>query len=377
MLIKSELYWALTDPFLKCTEKMQKKKHSIKAIAKDLNISPTTVSFVLNGKAIQNRISQRMIDKVQAHVDQVGYRPSQLAKSLRTGKSGIIAFMVEDISNPFFAHIAKSIEEKAFCEGYKIIYCSTNNDPDRTSSLVRMFADLRVDGYIVTPPERMSSNVVKDLCSQEKPVILFDRYLPDVDCSYVVIDNFQATTLGMDLLVEKKVRKIGFITLDSDQSQMQDRLAAYNQRCTSHGMGKNILKIPFNSTASEEAELLMQDFFLNQMDLEAIFFATNYLAMTGMHVLKQLGIKIPDDLAVIAFDDNEFFRFNNPSVTSIVQPKEKIADHLVSIMFKLLAAGRSAPENQKVVLPATLIRRESTTIPIKKMSEDINIPQTH
>src|SRR5690554_3024856 len=353
---------------------MQKKKHSIKAIAKDLNISPTTVSFVLNGKAIQNRISQRMIDKVQAHVDQVGYRPSQLAKSLRTGKSSIIAFMVEDISNPFFAHIAKSIEEKAFCEGYKIIYCSTNNDREKTNSLVRMFTDLRVDGYIITPPEGMSSKVMKDLCEQGKPVVLFDRYLPDVDCSYVVIDNFQATTLGIDLLVEKKLRKIGFITLDSDQSQMQDRLAAYNHQCTTHGMEKNILKIPFNSTASEEAELLMQDFFLNHMDLEAVFFTTNHLAMTGMHILKQLGIKIPDDLAVMAFDDNEFFKFNNPSVTSIVQPKEEIADHLVNIMFEMLTAGHTTPNHQKVVLPAILIRRESTKIASTTFSENVEVP---
>lgn len=350
---------------------MLKKKHSIKAIAKDLNISPTTVSFVLNGKATQNRISQRVIEKVQAHVNQIGYRPNQLAKSLRTGKSSIIAFMAEDIANPFFAHIAKSIEEKAFSEGYKIIYCSTNNDPEKTSSLVRMLSDLQVDGYIITPPERMNSNVVKELCGQGKPVILFDRYLPDVDCSHVVIDNFQATALGLDLLMAKDLKKTGFITLDSDQSQMQDRLAAYHHCCAVNGVERRILEIPFYSASSEVAEFLMQEFFMAHPDLEAVFFTTNYLAMTGLHMLKRLGIKIPDDLAVIAFDDNEFFEFNNPSITSIVQPKEEIADHLVKIMFKLLTATHSIPNRQKVVLPATLIRRESTKMALNIFPENV------
>ena len=353
---------------------MLKKKHSIKAIAKDLNISPTTVSFVLNGKATQNRISQRMIEKVLAHVDQIGYRPSQLAKSLRTGRSSIIAFMVEDISNPFFAYIAKSIEEKAFLEGYKVIYCSTNNDPDKTSNLVRMLSDLQVDGYIITPPERMNSKVVKELCDSGKPVILFDRYLPDVDCSHVVIDNFQATALGLDLLTAKGLKKTGFITLDSDQSQMQDRLAAYHHCCAVNGVERRILKIPFSSATSEVAGVLMQEFFMAHLDLEAVFFTTNYLAMTGIHMLKQLGIKIPDDLAVIAFDDNEFFKFNNPSITSIVQPKEEIADHVVKIMFEMLTAGHTTPNHQKVVLPAILIRRESTKIASTTFSENVEVP---
>ncbi len=339
---------------------MQKKKHSIKAIAKALNISVTTVSFVLNGKAEENRISQKLIDKVRNYVKEIGYQPSQLAKSLRTGKSNIIVFMVEDISNPFFATIAKLIEDRAFKDGYKIIYCSTNNDPEKTTGLIHMFRDLQVDGYILTPPVGMDTKLIEELSKDKNPLILFDRLIPEVDCSHVVIDNFQGTQMGLDLFLSKGRKQIGFITLDSEQSQMQERKAAYEQMCKTEGVKERVLKIPFDTYSSEGTEKAMKDYFLNNRDLEAVFFATNYLAMKGMQILKQLKIKIPDDLALIAFDDNEFFKFNTPSITSIVQPKDEIAQNLIQIMFNLINEQSENAQNYKVVLPASLKERESS-----------------
>ncbi|GAB3645754.1 LacI family DNA-binding transcriptional regulator [Echinicola sediminis] len=344
---------------------MQKKKHSIKAIAKELNVSVTTVSFVLNGKAEENRISQKLIDRVQAYVKEIGYYPSQLAKSLRTGKSNIIVFMVEDISNPFFATIAKLIEDRAFKDGYKIIYCSTNNDPEKTMGLIRMFKDLQVDGYILTPPVGMNPKLIDELSKEKNPLILFDRYLNDVDCSYVVIDNFQGAKLGLDLFLENGLKQIGFVTLDSDQSQMHDRHEAYQQMCQARGIKERILKIPFDTYSSLETEKVLEKYFLENKELEAVFFATNYLAMKGMQVMKQLKIRIPEDLAVIAFDDNEFFKFNTPSVTSVVQPKEEIAQNLIQLMFREINTDLEKRKPSKVVLQASLKERESSNKSLK------------
>ncbi|AWW29200.1 LacI family transcriptional regulator [Echinicola strongylocentroti] len=344
---------------------MQKKKHSIKAIAKELNISVTTVSFVLNGKAQENRISQKLIDKVQAYVKKIGYQPSQLAKSLRTGKSNIIVFMVEDISNPFFATIAKMIEDRAFKDGYKIIYSSTNNDPVKTMGLISMFRDLQVDGYILTPPVGMDAGFLTELSKDRNPLILFDRYLPEVDCSYVVIDNFQGAKQGLDLFLENGLKNIGFVTIDSDQSQMHNRREAYIQMCKQHGLEERILEIPYDTYSSQETEAVMKAYFETNQGLEAVFYATNYLAMKGMQVVKQLKIKIPDDLQVIAFDDNEFFKFNTPSVSSIEQPKEEIAQSLIQSMLKMINTEQDKREPSKIILQASLKGRESTNKTVK------------
>src|SRR4051812_6656974 len=178
------------------------KKISIVDIANLLNISKTTVSFILNGRAQEKRISEELVQKVLKLVKEVGYKPNSLAKSLRTGKSNIIGLMVEDISNPFFASIARLIEDRAYKNGYKIIYCSTDNDTTKTQDLIQMFQDRHVDGYIIAPPEGIEENITS-LLKHNVPVVLFDRYLPKVETDYVVVDNKASTYKATQLLIEQ------------------------------------------------------------------------------------------------------------------------------------------------------------------------------
>ncbi|HJP64174.1 MAG TPA: LacI family DNA-binding transcriptional regulator, partial [Mucilaginibacter sp.] len=152
-----------------------KKKLSIVDIANQLNISKTTVSFILNGRAKEKRISDEVVEKVLKFVKEVEYKPNSLAKSLRTGKSNTIGLMVEDISNHFFANIARLIEDKAYENGYKLTYCSTDNKTEKTREMIAMFRDRHVDGYIIAPPEGIEDDIAQ-LISEGFPVVLFDRY---------------------------------------------------------------------------------------------------------------------------------------------------------------------------------------------------------
>src|SRR5690606_16704683 len=110
-------------------------------IARALGVSTTTVSFVLNGKAKEKRLSEALTKRVMDYVEEVGYKPNELAKSLRTGKTKIIGLIIEDISNPFFSNIARLIEEKAYSRGYRIIYCSTENDSRKALDFIGLFRD--------------------------------------------------------------------------------------------------------------------------------------------------------------------------------------------------------------------------------------------
>ena len=129
-----------------------KKKVSIHDIAKQLNVSAATVSFVLNGKATEKRISGEMEQRILKHVKQLGYRPNRVAKSLRTGKSKIIGMLVEGIADPFFAAIARNVEEQAYKLDYKIFYASTENETRIAKEILGAFRDTQVDGYIIVPP---------------------------------------------------------------------------------------------------------------------------------------------------------------------------------------------------------------------------------
>jgi len=171
------------------------KRLSIKAIAKDLGISPTTVSFVLNGKALDNRISPELIDRVKEHIEKIGYQPNQMAQSLRTGKSRMIVFMVEDISHPFFASLAKLIEDHFFEAGYTTIYCSTDNGLDKTRRLIRQFNNLSIDGFIISPPSGFHTSEYRKLISYDKAVVFFEAGHPFVQDQEALADELIRTML--------------------------------------------------------------------------------------------------------------------------------------------------------------------------------------
>ncbi|MEE3147960.1 MAG: LacI family DNA-binding transcriptional regulator, partial [Bacteroidota bacterium] len=130
---------------------MKQKRPSIKDIAKALNVSITTISFVLNGKGEERKISKEVIKKIEDYVEEINYRPNQVAQSLRTGKSKILVFMVEDIGNRFFAKIARIIEDIAYEKGYKVLFCSNENNDKRSRELIRVFHERQVDGFLIIP----------------------------------------------------------------------------------------------------------------------------------------------------------------------------------------------------------------------------------
>ncbi|MEX8547581.1 MAG: LacI family DNA-binding transcriptional regulator [Mucilaginibacter sp.] len=337
-----------------------KKKISIKDIAQQLNISITTVSFILNGKAKEMRISDKLITKVNDFMKEKNYHPNQFAQSLRTGKTKIIALFVEDIADSFFAGIARLIEESAYQKGYKIIYCSTEDNLEKTRELIQLFKSRNVDGYIITPPKGLEKEL-KQLLQEDLPFVLFDRFFPKLSTDYVIIDNFKGTYEAIKHFQDQDFKHIAFITLDSGQTQMNERLRGYELAMDEFKLPKYILKIPFKLDIKKVTDQFTA-FFLANKAIDAVLFATNYLAVKGFETLRNLKIRIPEDIAVIAFDDHEFFKVFNPSITAVAQPMKELSDHLISILLEKLNPEKDDkpnPQNQ-IVLPAQLLIRESS-----------------
>lgn len=329
-----------------------KKKILISDIAKDLGISVTTVSFILNGKAKEKRISESLTKRVLEYVKKVGYKPNELAKSLRTGKTKIIGLMVEDISNTFFSNIARLIEAKAYDKGYRILYCSTENKLDKTNELIQLFRDRHVDGYIITPVEGIEETIASLLNSQ-LPVVLFDRYLPDLTTNYVVSDNAKAAYEVTTHLADQGFKKIALVTLFSSQTQMRDRMEGYMRAIDTYKLQPYVKKI----NTSEPEQAILEDFrtFIADQKPDAIFFATNYLAISGLKAFKLFNIESP---AIVSFDDHTLFKLFTPSITAVSQPIEAIADELINILLNQLDG--KARDLKQVSLPSTLMLRESS-----------------
>ena len=333
-----------------------KKSPSIIDIANSLDISPTTVSFILNGKAKEKRISAKLVEKVEKYVEEVGFKPNSLARSLRTGKTNIIGLMVESISNPFFANIARRIEKQAYKNGYKIIYSSTDNDTKRTKELIQMYRDRHVDGYIISPPEGIEEDITS-LQDAGVPVVFFDRYLPNIEVDAVIIDNFESTYNSVKYMIGLGYKNIGFVTLDSLQTQMQDRLAGYEKAIEEHGLPVHIKEIGYNQSSENSIRHITS--FLKKVKLDAILFATNYLGISGLKAIRNLGLSIPDVIAVIAFDDHDLFELHNPSITSISQPIEQMSDQIINILLNKMKPNAKQIKEQKILLPTHFVIRDS------------------
>lgn len=340
------------------------KKVSISDIARKAGVSVSTVSFVMNDKAVKMRISREVIEKVENVAREMGYRPNQLARGLRTGKTKTIGLIVENISNAFFATLAKTIEDEAKKYDYKVVYCSTDNDEEKARELINMLSQRQVDGYIITPTLNLADEIRK-LQAENKPVILIDRYFPQHDeIPAVLVNNYEGVTRGTEYLISKGYRKIALITIETEMAHMKDRVRAYCDVLKQHGVsgeGHQVKIIPYNS--SKEAALHEIESVLSGAgnSVDAVFFLTNYLGVLGIEVIKKLHIKVPGQLAVLCFDDNDIFRLYTPTISVIRQPIEEIGQKaMAALIERLKHSGEEVPqENEPLLLHADLVPRES------------------
>ncbi|WP_431200201.1 LacI family DNA-binding transcriptional regulator [Mucilaginibacter sp. P19] len=334
------------------------KKISIKDIAKLTDTSITTVSFVLNGKGrISKEISKKILDVAQKN----GYEPNRMAVGLRTGVSKVIGLIVESIGGPFFGEMAKVIEEEAEKDGYRIIYCSTNNNLQKGKDMIRMLSQQLVDGYIITPMKGLEKDI-QNLVDNEKPVVLIDGYFPGTSIPHVLVDNYASAYNAVDCFVRSGYKNIGMVTADLGLIQLNDRSLGYKAALKDNNLkdsSKMFLKVPFDMDKNEGVEAV-KAFIVKQKQMDAVFFTTNYLGTMGLQAIKDLKLSIPDDLAVISFDDNEVFSLYPPGITTIQQPTYDIAKSAIDILMAQINTHKLDASKIDLKIPSKLIERGST-----------------
>ena len=333
---------------------------SIKDIAREVGVSTTTVSFVLNGKAKEKRISDDLKGRIVATATRLNYRPNQVARGLRTGQSHTLGLMVEDISNPFFAQLARHVERAAAKSGYTVMFCSTDNNDEKASGLLYMLRHRQMDGFIIIPTPGLKAEV-QLLVEQQKPVVLVDRYFVDLDTGYVTVDNFKGAYEGVSLLVRKGYQNIGLVTLDSRQVQMMDRERGFISAIEDAGSvidQDKLLRMPFDMTHEDAVEAISR-LLASENRPDALFFTTNYLGIAGLESIRTLHLDIPSQIGVLCFDDSVLFRLGSPSVSVVAQPIRELGETAVEAIIDMLSSKSSATPLKKMLAPK-IVEREST-----------------
>ncbi|MFP4366645.1 MAG: LacI family DNA-binding transcriptional regulator [bacterium] len=334
------------------------KNVTIVDIANELGVSVAMVSMVLSGKGAQHRISAEASEKVFETARKLGYKTNQMARALRTGKSFIIGLLVADISNPFFSQIARLIENEAYKYDYQVMFASSDESLEKFQKLGDAFISRQVDGMIIVPVMD-SQDVIAAWYSSGIPIISIDRYFTSLNIPYAVTDNYEASFQMLEYIIRKGYNKVAFIGLESNLSNFNDREEGY-RACA------NFLKL-----SPEQFAIFRLDYFNWESEIndvvekivkesyDIIFFGQNMLGIKGLKILNKLKVKIPEDIAIVSFDNPDVFEFNNPPVTCIEQPLEGLAKEALSCLLKVM--DRKFEEIQECIRhKGRIIIRESS-----------------
>lgn len=334
------------------------KKITIKDIATEAEVSISTVSFVINGKGEKMGISAPVIKKVQDVADKLNYRPSMIATSLRTGKTRSIGLIVEDISNQFFADLARVIEEEARKIDYRVFYCSTGDDDERSEELIHSLLQANVDGFIITPTQNLEDKI-ELLLKLKKPVVLVDRYFPGQRVSHVVMDNYEAAHSATKFLIDKGCKNIAVVNSTSEMVQMKLREDGYRDALKEAGIYNESLVLHMDYHIDEKSRIDgVVNFFKKKKKVDAVLFLANYMGLAGLQAFRGIGITIPDDILVVSFDDHDSFKLHTPTITVIAQPIEDIAVKSIELLTRQMKDLETF-EVEKCLKKGKLIIRES------------------
>jgi LacI family transcriptional regulator len=326
---------------------------SLKDIAQRLGVSTATVSLVLNGKDKQGRVSGEMAEKIRRKAKEMNYEPNNLARGLRIGISNTIGLIVADISNLFFASLAFHIQEEAEKFGYSVIITNTNESEPKMENMIGVLKNRLVDGFIIVPTEHGKSPI-QNLVKQNFPIVLVDRYFPEINANSVIVDNYNASKNAVKNLIDKGCKNIALIIYANKLQHMIDRKRGYIDGLRSANLYKPALIKTINyASLDTDISLAMQSLMSDKHSVDGIFFATNTLSMQGIKYLLDKNIPLHDRLKIVCFDKSDAFDFAALPIPYIQQPIAEMGRTAVDLLMRQMK--QKIIETQIVELPTSLI----------------------
>ncbi|HEY4090408.1 MAG TPA: LacI family DNA-binding transcriptional regulator [Luteibacter sp.] len=323
---------------------------TVKEIAAIANVSVATVSRALQRPEIVSEETRRRIHEV---VKRLGYTPNALARNLRTARTRLIVALVPDISNPFFSEVIRGIEQVAYETGYSVLLGETQSDLVREQAYADMVAARQADG-IVTMFHRIPNIPFEG----RLPVVNACEYVKDSAISSVYIDNVAAATNAVNYLVTLGHREIAFIAGPASSPICVDREQGYHLALERAGLTFNPALTAVGDFSIEAGERAIELFLSQGHPFSAVFCSNDEMAIGAMRALISRGLRVPEDVSIVGFDDIRFSRYTSPSLTTVAQPKNALGREAMTMLIELLNDPEVPP--RKRVLSAELVVRGST-----------------
>ena len=339
-----------------------KRKITLKQIAKELDVSISTVS-----KSLRNspEIGEETRLKVQAFAKFYNYKPNNIALSLKNRKTKTIGIIIPEIVHHFFSTVINGIEQVANENGYSVIICLSDDSFDKEVLNMEMLANGSIDGFIMSLSKetqfRGDFHHITEVINQGMPVVMFDRVTNDILCDKVIIDDQSAAYEAVQSLIDKGRKKIALVTTVDYVSVGKLRTVGYIKALLDNGISFDenlIIKIEDIDTCEITIGKLLED-----KAIDAVFAVNELFAVTIIKTANKIGLNVPKDLAVIAFTDGMISKYSTPTITTVSQNGIKMGNKSAKMLIERLESEENEEdENYKTeIIETHLIERESTT----------------
>ena len=344
-----------------------KRKVTLKQIAKELDVSISTVS-----KALRNsiEISEDTKQKVQAFAKLYNYKPNNIALSLKNRKTNTIGIIIPEIVHHFFSKVIRGVELVANKRGYNVIIGLSNESFDKEVINMEMLANGSIDGFIISLSkqtlQQQDYHHFNEIINQGMPIVMFDRVVNEIRCDKVIVDDFEGAKNAVEKLITNGCKNIALVTTKDYVSVGRLRTQGYLEALKSHNkdlISELILKLDDNIDYEDNIDVLekeIEELFKINTKIDGIFAVNELYALTAMRVANRLGYNIPEDIQVIGFTDGVLSKHATPSLSTVSQHAQLMGEKAADLLIDKLENNEEEETYQTQVIASELIEREST-----------------
>ncbi len=324
-------------------------------VAKRAGVAPITVSRVVNNSGYISDVTRK---RVEATIKEIGYVPNTLARGLRSKRTNTLALVVTDITNPYFTLMARGVEDVAGDSNYTVIYCNTDEFETKEEKYANILAQKQVDGVLLVPAGG-NDKTIKFLETNGINIVVLDRRVSGVKTDFVCSDSKDGANRLTKLLIGLGHKRIAMITGPKKVSTAVDRVTGYKQALTEAGLNERGEFIYYGSFNQQSGYELTKQLMAQSPKPTAIFGANNFIMLGIIKALRELQLKVSEDVSVVGFDDFPESMVVRPFFTAAVQPAYEMGRLATELLLKQIT-GELSDGFQRIILPIEIIEREFT-----------------
>lgn len=326
---------------------------TIRDVAKRADVSVATVSRILNNLG---GYSDKTKHKVMKTIDEIGFRPNAIARSLNNRQTQTIGVLFPALTSEFTSALLHGIEEYAHSQGYSVLVCNTDIDGHRTMNYLKVLREKQVDGIIFVS-EKLVEGYKEELRAMKIPVVLVASATDDPQYPHIKIDDRQAAYDATSYLINKGHRRIAMISgTMGDANATVPRIEGYKQALLDKGLPFLAEWIAYGDFFYESGAQAMESLLTSQFNISAVFAASDEMAAGAMHMAARAGIRVPEQLSIIGFDDIRLSKMVHPPLTTVHQPLTEIGQAAASKLLQMTKTGQSEPS---LILPHRIVERQT------------------